>query len=113
MTKHIFQLPKDYSFEKLGIKGKKYLVSELTDKSGFVFIETEEGHETTIVNHKLDCFYFVLEGNGYFEIDNNKETFKKNDLIVIPADSKFTYKGKAKFLRITTPPYYPEQEETV
>jgi len=113
MIKHVFKLPKDYSFEKLGIKGKKYLVNELTDKSGFVFIETEKGHETTIVNHKLDCFYFVLEGNGYFEIDDIKETFKKHDLIVIPAESKFTYNGKAKFLRITNPPYYPEQEETV
>jgi len=113
MIKHVFKLPTNYSFEKLGIKGKKYFVSKLTNKSGFVFVETDKGHETTIVNHKLDCFYFVLEGDGYFEIDDNKETFVRYDLIVIPAESKFTYKGRAKFLRITSPPYYPEQEETV
>ncbi|KKP87240.1 MAG: hypothetical protein UR89_C0004G0029 [Candidatus Roizmanbacteria bacterium GW2011_GWA2_35_8] len=113
MKTHVLKLPKDYSFEKVGIKGKKYFAQELTKKSGFVFVETEKGHQTIIVNHKIDCFYFVLEGNGYFKIDDVRETFSKYDLIVIPAESKFTYKGKAIFLRITTPPYYPEQEETL
>lgn len=113
MTQHIFKQPKDFSFKKVGIKGKKIFIDKLTTKSGFVYIETEKGHETTIVNHKCDCFYYVLEGKGYFEIDDIKEYFSAGDLIVIPAESKFTYKGNSKFLRVTTPAYYPEQEETL
>ncbi len=113
MKTHVFKLPVNYSFEKLGIKGKKYYINELTDKSGFAIVETETGHETTIINHVCDCFYYVLVGKGYFEINGIKENFETGDLVVIPAETKFTYKGKCKLLRITAPAFYPEQEETL
>lgn len=97
----------------MGIKGKRFSVADLTTKTNVCLIETESGHETTIIEHKCDFIYYVLEGEGYFEINGQKENFIKEDLIVIPTESKFTYKGKCKMLLITTPAFYPEQEETL
>lgn len=113
MKTHILKLPKDYSFEKVGIKGKKFSVADITQKTGICQIETEKGHETTIIEHECDFIYYILEGNGYFEINDQKENCMKGDLIVIPAGSKFKYVGTLKMLLITTPAFYPKQEETI
>lgn len=113
MKTHVFKLPNNYSFEKVGIKGKIFSVAGIVQKAGVCLIETETGHTTTIIEHKCDFIYYVLEGIGYFEINNQKENCIKDDLIVIPAGLKFRYVGKLKMLLITTPPFYPEQEETL
>ncbi|MFZ2026405.1 MAG: hypothetical protein WAV30_03920 [Microgenomates group bacterium] len=113
MKSHILKKPSTYSFEKVGIKGKKFAVAEITSKTGVCQIETENGHETMIIEHKCDFIYYILEGVGYFEIDGQKEECAEEDLVVIPADSKFRYVGKLKMLLITTPAFYPEQEETL
>lgn len=109
---YILAEPSDFSFIKVGIKGKKF-VTDLTNNAGFALITTETGHESTIIEKECDFIYYVLEGSGYFEISGVKEDFVKGNLIVVPMGSKFTYKGKAKLLLITTPPFRPEQEETL
>ncbi len=113
MKSHVLKKPQGYSFEKVGIKGKKFSVIDITQKTGVCQIETEKGHETTIIEHICDFIYYILEGNGYFEIDGQKENCVESDLVVIPAGSKFHYVGKLKMLLITTPAFYPEQEETL
>jgi mannose-6-phosphate isomerase-like protein (cupin superfamily) len=110
---YVFKEPSEFAFVKVGIKGKKFLINQLVKNAGVVLIETEKGHKTTIIEHESDFIYYVLEGKGYFKIDDIKENFSKGNLIVIPHGAKFTYKGRAKFLLITSPPFKPEQEETV
>jgi len=113
MTTHVLKLPKSYSFEKVGIKGKKFSVGNITKKTGLCLIETAKGHQTTIIEHKCDFIYYILSGKGYFKINNQKENCIKGDLVVIPAGLKFYYVGRLKMLLITTPAFYPEQEETL
>ena len=110
---HIINEPASYSFEKVGIKGKIFPMKNLTDKIEFFLVDTEMGHETTIIEHKSDFIYYVLEGSGYFIINDVKETCTKGDLVIIPAGTKFTYKGKFKLLGSSTPPWQEEQEETL
>ena len=76
-------------------------------------IEAETGHETTIIEHECDFIYYILDGQGYFVVDGEKEECKIGDLVVIPAGKKFTYKGRLKMLLNVTPPWREEQEETV
>ncbi|UMX47884.1 MAG: AraC family ligand binding domain-containing protein [Candidatus Nealsonbacteria bacterium DGGOD1a] len=76
-------------------------------------IETQSGHETTICQRECDFCYYILEGNGYFEINSGREDCTAGDLVVIPAGNKFTYKGKMKMLLNCTPPWCVEQEEMV
>lgn len=109
---YVLSEPSEHSFIKVGIKGKKF-ITDLTKNAGFALITTEIGHETTIIEKECDFIYYVLEGSGYFEINGNKEKFTKGNLVVVPMGSKFTYKGKAKLLLTTAPPFRPEQEVTV
>ena len=109
---YILAEPSEYAFKKVGIQGKKF-VTDLTKHAGFAIITTENGHETTIIEKECDFIYYVIAGTGYFEINGTREAFGKGNLIVIPMGSRFTYKGRAKFLLTTAPPFRPEQEVTL
>lgn len=110
---YIIKEPKEFSFDKVGIKGKIFPMSDLTQSTSFVLVETESGHATTIIEHKSDFIYYILEGSGYFLINDIKEKCSQGDLVVIPAGTKFTYKGKLKLLLSCTPPWKEDQEETL
>lgn len=108
---HVIKEPKEYSFDTAGHKGKVFPMNHLVNKTQVVYIEMEKKLETTIIGHKCDFVYYVLEGKGYFLINDKKEDCAKRDLVVIPAGTKFTYQGKLKLLLVSTPPYKQEQEE--
>lgn len=110
---NVIKEPNDFSFSKVGIKGKIFPTDLLTQNASYVLVETKLGHETTIIEHDSDFIYYVLEGNGYFIINEVRNECSKGDLIVIPKGAKFTYKGNMKFLLTCTPPWTMEQEETV
>lgn len=111
--KYILSEPEELSFDKAGIQGKVFGAHQLIDRAEFVLIQTELGHETKIIEHESDFIYYVLEGEGYFEVDGEIENCRKGDLVCIPAGKKFIYKGNLKMLLICTPPRREEQEEVV
>lgn len=110
---YVFHLPKEYSFEKVGIKGKNFSTEELSKKAKFSIIETEQGHETRIREKECIFVYYILERKGSFEIEGQKEECRKGDLVVIPNNLAFRYTGTMRMLLITIPWWYPEQEETL
>ena len=110
---HVIKEPKALSFNKAGVKGKIFPITSLITSTQYFLIDTKRGHKTKIIEHECDFIYYVLEGSGYFEINNNKETCSVGDLVVIPKGSKFTYKGKLKMIATSTPPWREEQEETL
>ena len=110
---YVFHLPKEYSFEKVGIKGTNFDIKNLSNEAKFAIIETENGHQTKIREKECTLFYFVLEGKGSFEIEDKIEECQKEDLVIIPKNTTFKYAGKMKMLLVTIPWWYPEQEETL
>jgi len=110
---HVIKEPKKPTFDKVGIKGKIFPIKDLTDKIHYFLVTTEKGHTTTIIEHKCDFIYYILKGKGYFEINGKKENCSAGDLVVIPAGSAFTYKGKLKMIVTSTPPWKEDQEETL
>lgn len=110
---YVIKEPKEFSFDKVGIKGKIFPMSNLVKSTSFVLVETGEGHETIIIEHESDFLYYILEGNGYFFVNDIKEECFQGDLVVIPAGAKFTYKGKFRMLLSCVPAWRGEQEETL
>lgn len=110
---YVIKEPKEFSFQKAGIKGKIFPISPLTRKTEYFLVETEKGHETVIVEHTSDFIYYILEGKGYFVIDGEKESCRAGDLVVIPAGKTFTYKGNLKMIATSTPLWREDQEETL
>ncbi len=110
---HIFHLPENYSFEKVGIKGKIFQSQDLSGKVEFTIIETETGHQTKIIQKECVFAYYILEGTGEFEIGGKVEKCQKGDLAVIPAGESFTYSGRMKMFLVCSPWWRPEQEITL
>ncbi len=110
---HVIKEPKDFSFAKAGIKGKIFPTFDLTNKTQYFLVETDKGHKTRIIEHECDFIYYILKGKGHFEINGKEENCSAGDLVVIPAGSTFTYKGKLKMIVTSTPPWKEEQEETL
>lgn len=101
------------TFSRVGVKGTKFPTQDFLTTTEFLLIETQTGHETTIIEKACDFCYYILEGSGYFIIDNQKESCGVGDLVIIPKGTPFTYKGQLKMLLSVTPTFYPEQEEIV
>lgn len=110
---YVLKQPEKFSFEKVGIKGKIFPIDRLTRQASFVLVTTNKGHETTIIEHQSDFIYYILEGKGSFIIKDKKEDCSQGDLVVIPAGTKFTYKGNLKLLLSCNPPWKEEQEQTL
>ena len=103
----------ELSFEKVGVRGKIFASELLNPNVEFALIETDAGHDTAIVEKESTFTYYVLRGEGYFEIEDQREACGAGDLIVIPAGKKFIYKGKMTLLLIANPPWREEQEVTL
>jgi hypothetical protein len=58
--------PKNWDFERAGVRGKAFPTNELTGHAGFLIIETETGHETTIIERESDFIYYIISGSGTF-----------------------------------------------
>jgi mannose-6-phosphate isomerase-like protein (cupin superfamily) len=110
---YVIHQPDEVSFDKVGIRGKKFSVEQLSPNVEFALIETETGHATSIIEKESMFAYYVVSGSGYFEIEGQQEVCAPGDLVVIPAGKAFTYKGKMKLLLITNPPWRAEQEITL
>lgn len=110
---HVVPEPKEISFTKFGHTGKIFPQKNLTNKASFCLINTENGLEVKIIEHQCDFIYYILKGKGYFEIDGQKENCSVGDLVIIPAGKIFTFKGNLQMFLTITPPFFPEQDETL
>jgi mannose-6-phosphate isomerase-like protein (cupin superfamily) len=110
---HIFHLPGDYSFERAGHKGKIFDTKKLGNELEFEIIETERGHDAKIMEKECIFAYYILEGKGFFEIDGKKEECCQGELVMVPKGTPFQYFGKLKMLLVSTPWWFPEQEESL
>jgi mannose-6-phosphate isomerase-like protein (cupin superfamily) len=107
--KYVFSEPAEPAFDKIGHTGKIFGA-----KSGFtnhLVIETEEGISKSLIEHKSEFNYYVIDGTGEFVIAGDRYPCHPGDLIVIPPGTVFTFNGKLKLLLINTPGFSPEQEE--
>ena len=105
--------PKKWDFDKIGHRGKIFPTSDLSSKGQVVVIETEKGLDVSLIQHKCDYFYYVLKGSGTFVLNDEEESCGEGDLVVVPAGSKYSFKGKLKLLLFSTPPWSQGQEEVI
>lgn len=84
-------------FEKDGYK-VSLLNIDYKDVS-MCLVEVEESRKTYCKIKNSPIYYYIIEGQGIFLIDESIEA-KKGDLIEITANKKYTYKGNMKMLEI-------------
>ena len=110
--KYIFSEPIEYTFKDVnGHHGKSFdTKSRLTEH---LIIECEEKLTVSMIQHKVEFNYYILEGKGYFTINDHKQFVAPGNLVVIPPNTKYSFGGKLKMLLINTPHYSSDQEEVI
>ncbi|MGP3930285.1 AraC family ligand binding domain-containing protein [Nonomuraea sp. KM88] len=111
MSTHVFFEPHEWSFQKLGHRGKLFESGSAVTSSNHLIIEIDGRLPAWLCQLECDFVYYVLEGHGTFHIENRQENCKQGNLVTIPRGTKFTYEGDAlKMLLTSTPPWGPAQE---
>ena len=105
--------PKEWNFDKIGHKGKVFPTTDLSSRGQVVLMESEKGLDVSLIQNECDYFYYVIKGSGTFVIEGKEEICEEGDLVVVPAGSKYTFKGKLRLLLFSTPPWSEDQEEVV
>lgn len=109
----IFTKDKAYKFDKVGIKGWVYGLNKEYPKANICMIETSKGHQTVIKSTKHPWIYFIIKGKGEFWINGKFESCETEDLVYVPKDTPFFYKGRLKMLLITVPQWEEKYEVTL
>lgn len=74
-----------------------------TERRGMYLIDSCIGRDYFAYDKKSTSTYWVLEGEGEFDIAGKKLSVKKGDLIFIPPFTTFYYKGKMKLVAKAEP----------
>lgn len=81
-----------------------------TDKRGMFLIDCSLGQDAYAYDKKSTSTYYILDGEGEFDINGKIQKVKKGDVVIIPPNTTFYYKGKMQLIEKMTPNF---QEENV
>ena len=84
------------------IKVKQLLNQKDIDNVSVALVEID-GNNKKIINKRGDALYFILDGEGQFEIDGEMVKVAKGDLIFIPQGTPYYDKGKLKMISFNNP----------
>ena len=107
---YIFHEPKEYGFkDRDGHDGKFFHTS--SPRTNHLIIECKEKLTISLIQQESEFNYYILEGKGYFILNDDKQAVSKGDLVVIPPNTKYTFGGSLKMLLINTPHWNADQEK--
>jgi mannose-6-phosphate isomerase-like protein (cupin superfamily) len=67
------------------------------------------GHHDRIVNHESDRVYYVIEGDGRFQVGDGApiERVTSGDLVFIPRGTPYEFEGDMRYLVMNGPAFRP------
>ena len=103
-------IPSSPSFALKGLKG--YQFEPLRNQElDIYFVDVEKGHDTFIISKKITRIYYILEGKGYFTIENKKYDVEPRMLVEVPPNVEYSYSGTMKLILISNPRWFEGNEE--
>lgn len=69
------------------------------------FVDVSKGHDHYLISKKITHTYYILQGQGTFDIDGKVYKVKTGNLIEALPKVEYTYSGKMKMLLIMTSPF--------
>lgn len=106
---YIYHEPDEYGFkDRDGHDGKFFGTN--SDTTQHLIIECKDKLAVALTQRKAEFNYYVIEGTGYFILNDDKQTVTKGDLVVVPPGTKYTFGGQLKMLLINTPKWSADQE---
>jgi mannose-6-phosphate isomerase-like protein (cupin superfamily) len=108
-------IKKDQAFfvEKQGVNMWIYNSKEQCPEAAVVYQETKKGHLEEFYHSKSAFLFYIIEGHGKWFIDGKEQSVETGDVVIIPQNIKFYYKGKFKQICVTAPAWEEEYEHHV
>lgn len=109
----IFKKDNAFETEKQGVKMRIYNSKEDYAEAAVVYQETETGHKEEFYHSKSNFIFYIIEGSGTWYIEDVPHEVEQGDVIIIPPNKRFYYKGKLKQVCITAPAWEEKYEHHV
>src|SRR5271166_5523838 len=103
--RYTHSLPPIPSFDGRGLFG--YTFGPLQQKDlDIYYVEVDGGHDTFMVSRKITRIYYILDGNGYFTIDDRKYDVSSGMLVEVPPKVEYSYSGRMKLVVFARPGWF-------
>lgn len=107
--KYIYKLADAQDVSWPGIKIKSY--SEGTDfERASAARFWVDGNHGKVYSEVSDRVYLILDGKGYFEIENERFDVAKSDVVIVPKQTKYDYGGKMELFLVHAPAFDRDKE---
>ena len=104
-----FKLKDAFKFGWEGLKGWAYNSKDDFENASAVYFEVDGAHGK-VKTTKSDRIYLILEGSGEFIIDDRIVQVEKMDVIIVPKNTFYDYKGKMKLFLVHSPAFDEDAE---
>jgi hypothetical protein len=106
----VLTMPSSPSFASRGLRG--YQFQPLKNEQLEVhFLDVTKGHDQFIISKVLTRIYYIIDGKGYFVIDNQKFDVAPGMLVEVPPGHEYCYSGAMKILLISNPRWFSGNEQ--
>jgi mannose-6-phosphate isomerase-like protein (cupin superfamily) len=100
-------------FEKQGVRMMVYNSKDQCPEASIVYQETQKGHREEFYHSKSNFIFYIIEGRGTWYIEDQPYDVKAGDVVIIPPNNRFYYKGNLKQICITSPAWEEEFEHHI
>jgi len=109
MGEFVSKIPSKPNFSQKGLAGYHFKIKNRDVE--VYFVDVTQGHEAYFISKKCTHIYYVIEGEGSFDINGAKHEVKPGMLVEVPPNVEYTYSGKMKLLLVMNPPWFKGNEE--
>lgn len=104
MNSYIKKFPKNPDFEQKSFF-KGYYLSKGNLGVEVDYIDMITGHQYYQEETESIHIYYILDGTGIADINGKIYNIESGDIIEIPINTEFAFKGKLKMIEIMNPPF--------
>jgi len=99
-----FTLERAFQFGWEGLKGWAYnSANDFPRASAAIFeVTTHHGKVKSTISDRV---YYVLEGNGDFVVGEEVVHVKAQDVVIVPKNTPYDYRGKMRLFLVHVPAY--------
>lgn len=99
--------------EKKGVKMRIYTTKAESENAGILYQETHKGHTEEFLHEKSDFIYYILEGDGFWIVEDKEFEARTGDVVVVPAGKRFWFRGNLKQVCVTAPAWEEQYERHI
>jgi mannose-6-phosphate isomerase-like protein (cupin superfamily) len=107
---YVWRLPSSPAFTGRGLQGFQFGPIRNANLEIHV-VNVAKGHDTFIKSKRITRIYYVLEGSGYFTIDDQRYDVEPGVLVEVPPLVEYSYTGSMRLLLIGNPRWFRGNEE--